>query len=39
MVTKESGHLIEYAENTYEIVGAQVEIEISYITDKFVAES
>jgi len=38
MVTAETGHFIEYAEGTFEIVGAQVEIEVSYITNKFNAE-
>lgn len=35
MVTRETGHSIEYAEGSFEVVGAQVEIEVQYITDKF----
>lgn len=38
MMTREKAHLIEYAENTYEIVGVQVEVEVVWISDKFNAE-
>lgn len=38
METRETAHSIEYAEGTFEITGAQVEIEVQYITGKFNAE-
>ena len=37
--TRETAHSIEYAENTYEITGAQVEITVQYMTKKFDAEA
>ena len=37
--TQEKSHGIEYAENSYEITGVQVEIEIQYIGSKFNLES
>lgn len=36
--TREASHSIEYAEGTYEITGAQVEIEVQYMTQKFNAD-
>jgi hypothetical protein len=37
--TRQKRHGIEYAKDSFEIVGAQVEIEIMYATSKFNAES
>jgi hypothetical protein len=39
METRQKRHGIEYAKDSFEIVGAQVEIEIMYATSKFNAES
>ncbi len=39
MITREKSHAIERAENTYEITGAVVEIEVMYITQKFNLEN
>lgn len=39
MITRESSSGIEYADGTYEVTGAQVEITVQYITDKFNAEA
>ncbi|MBK8468090.1 MAG: hypothetical protein IPL32_19935 [Chloracidobacterium sp.] len=38
MMTRETAYSIEYAEGTFEITGAQVEIAVQFITDKFNAE-
>lgn len=39
METREKSHGIEYAENTFEITGTIVEIEVMYISGKFNLES
>lgn len=35
MLTRETGDAIEVADGTYEITGAQVEIEVQFLTGKF----